>query len=458
MLDFDTSKPNKPEILSVGALNRSVAQLLERQYPLVWVRGEISNLVQAASGHWYFSLKDAQAQVRAVMFRARAALTEVKPRNGDQVEVRARVTLYEARGDFQLSVESMRAAGKGTLAEQFEQLKAQLLAEGLFDAQRKREIPQLVERIAVITSSKGAALRDVLTTLRRRAPHIEVVLIPSQVQGETAPAQLLAAFAQLAQLNQGSTPAQLVLLVRGGGSIEDLWAFNNEALARAIVACSVPVISGVGHETDFTIADFVADARAATPTAAAQMACSDQSERVRYANSLRLQLHRMALRLQDQARQRIDFAARLLRSPQAQLALSRGAVNEAARALSAAAAVAVQAARQRLVQAARDLTMPSTGPAKQQLVDLARRMTLAQQGAALAQRQQLEQLAQGLRLVNPSAILERGYAIVRTDTGRVLTQARTAQVGQKLNVVLFEGSVDAAVIATRTDNPKANPS
>ncbi len=458
MLDFDSPKPNKPDVLSVGELNRSVAQLLERQYPLVWVRGEISNLVQAASGHWYFSLKDSQAQVRAVMFRARAALTEIKPRNGDQVEVRARVTLYEARGDFQLSVESMRAAGKGTLAEQFERLKAQLLAEGLFETDRKREIPESVERIAVITSSKGAALRDVLTTLRRRAPQIEVILIPSQVQGETAPVQLVAAFAQLAQLNQSTAPAQLVLLVRGGGSIEDLWAFNNEALARAIANCSVPVISGVGHETDFTIADFVADARAATPTAAAEMASSDRSERLRYANALRTQLHRMALRMQDQARQRVDFAARLLRSPQAQVALARGKVNEASRALSAAAATAVHLARQRLVQASRELKMPSTRASKQQLVDLARRMTLAQQGTAQAQRQHLEQLAQGLRLMNPNAVLERGYAIVRTDSNRVLTQARMAKIGQKLTVVLFEGSVDAAVVATHVDNPKANPS
>jgi exodeoxyribonuclease VII large subunit len=445
MPDFDSPRPDLTEVLSVSSLNRSVGSMLERQYPLVWVRGEISNFVAAASGHWYFSLKDAQAQVRAVMFRARAALTDVKPRNGDQIEVRAKLTLYEARGDFQLSVEVMRSVGKGSLAEQFERLKERLLAQGLFDIERKRPIPTQVQRIAVITSSKGAALRDVLTTLARRAPQTLVVFIPSQVQGETAPAQLIDAFAQLEKLNKTAAAVQVVLLVRGGGSLEDLWAFNNEQLAHSIAKCSVPVISGVGHETDFTIADFVADARAATPTAAAQMASSDRTDVIRRAESARIQLQRQVVRLQAQTRQRLDFAARLLRSPQQQLQQQRQRVSDLAAGLTQVLRSQVDRFQIRLADAQRLLCLPSTAQPRAATLGMARRLHLVQRAHLARQRQRVAQAAQALRLVDPSAVLERGYAIVQTKEHQVVTQADQVTAGQSLHIRLHQGRLDATV-------------
>ncbi len=445
MLDFG-SPQEKNEVLTVAGLNRSVCALLERQFPLVWVRGEISNFVAAASGHWYFSLKDSQAQVRGVMFRARAALTDVKPRNGDQIEVRARVTLYEPRGDFQLSVEAMRYAGKGSLAEQFERLKEKLSAAGLFDAQRKRPIPEAVTRLAVITSATGAALRDVLTTLRRRSPQTEVILIPSQVQGEIAPKQLISAFAAVEILNRGASPIQVVLLVRGGGSLEDLWAFNDEALAHAITSCSVPVISGVGHETDFTIADFVADVRAATPTAAAQLASSDQAQTIRYVDSLRAQLQRNMLRLKSQNTQRLDFAARLLKSPQAQLAFQQERVKTAARALQYLMTTRYAAEHQRVEQIARRVQRPSLARPLLNLNELARRLSLAEQSRLATARQRVFQLTQALRLVSPNAVLERGYAIVQNQQGQVITASQQTEAGQSLRVKLHQGELQTQVL------------
>ena len=246
------------ETLSVSQLNRAVAALLERGLPPLGVVGEISNFTRAASGHWYFTLKDAGAQVRAVMFRGRAQGVGFVPREGDRVEVRALAGLYAARGDFQLTVEAMRRAGAGDLYQRFLQTKERLQREGLFEAERKRALPALPRAVGVVTSPQAAALRDVLTTLRRRAPQVPVILYPSAVQGADAPAGLLAALVAAGARGE----CDVLLLVRGGGSIEDLWAFNDEALARAIAASPVPVVSGVGHETDFTIADFVADARA----------------------------------------------------------------------------------------------------------------------------------------------------------------------------------------------------
>ena len=258
-------------ILTVSALNRLARETLEAALPLMWIGGEISNLTRAASGHLYFTLKDGSAQVRCTMWRNRAQLLAFRPQNGMQVEARALVTLYEARGDFQLSVEAVRPAGMGDLFEAFKRLKDKLAAEGLFDAEAKRALPRFPRAIGLITSPAAAALRDVLVTLERRAPQLSIVLYPVPVQGADAAARLTDAVRRAsARAHQDGIEA--LVLVRGGGSLEDLWSFNDEALARALRHCSVPVISGVGHETDFTIADFAADLRAPTPTAAAEMA------------------------------------------------------------------------------------------------------------------------------------------------------------------------------------------
>src|SRR5919108_191822 len=254
-------------ILSVAELLRSVRDTLERRFPLAWVRGELSNLSRAPSGHCYFTLKDAGAQVDCVMFRSRAALLDWEPRDGMQVEVRALPTLYEPRGRFQLTVEGMRRAGLGPLYERFLRLKERLGAEGLFDERLKRELPSFPKAIGIVTSLAAAALRDVLTTLARRNPALEVVVYPVPVQGEGAAERIAA---MLARANRRAE-CDVLLLVRGGGSIEDLWQFNEEAVARAIRASRIPGVVGVGHETDFTIADFAADRRAPTPTAAAEL-------------------------------------------------------------------------------------------------------------------------------------------------------------------------------------------
>ena len=261
-------------VLSVAELNLQVRQQIERSFPILWVGGEISNFVRATSEHWYFTLKDAKAQVRCAMFRNRNQNAEWIPSNGDAVEVNALVTLYESRGEYQLLVETMRRAGLGALYEKFLKLKSALEKQGLFDAARKRSLPTFPKRIGIITSPAAAALRDVLTTLKRRAPHVSVILYPTAVQGSGAAAEIVQAISSAG----ARAECAVLILCRGGGSIEDLWSFNEEIVARAIAVCPIPIVSGVGHETDFTIADFVADERAPTPTAAAQRVAPDRDE------------------------------------------------------------------------------------------------------------------------------------------------------------------------------------
>src|SRR6266404_1080480 len=290
--------------LSVSELNRAVARSLEGSFAAVRVRGELASLTRAASGHWYFSLKDRAAQVRCVMFRSRNVLVDFVPREGDELELVANVGLYEARGEFQLGVESMRRAGQGQLFEQFLRLKERLAAEGLFDEAVKRPIPRVPSSIGVMTSLQAAALHDIVTTLRRRAPYVRLIVYPVPVQGQGAGARI----ARMLSIVSARAEVEVVILARGGGSIEDLWAFNEEVVARAVRACAVPVIVGVGHESDFTIADFAADLRAPTPTAAAERAAPDRDgllqsalhrwARVRQLTGARLRAHT----------QRLDFA------------------------------------------------------------------------------------------------------------------------------------------------------
>jgi len=268
-----TGLPVSAPVIPVSLLNRLARERLEATFPLCWVAGEISNLSHAASGHLYFSLKDSAAQVRCVMFRSRAQILGWRLENGQQIEARVLVTLYEARGDFQLNVEAARRGGIGNLYERFLRLQDQLASEGLFDSAAKRSLPTFPQRIGIITSPQAAALRDVLSTLRRRAGHVSIVLYPTPVQGDGAARQIAEAI-----LGAGARrECELLIVCRGGGSIEDLWAFNDEAVARAIRACSLPVICGIGHETDFTIADFAADQRAPTPTAAAEIAAPERT-------------------------------------------------------------------------------------------------------------------------------------------------------------------------------------
>ena len=317
------------EIYSVSQLNREVRELLETGFPLLWLEGEISNFKRPSSGHCYFSLKDAAAQVRCAMFRMRSSLLNFTPQDGMHVLVRARVSLYEDRGDFQLIIEHMEETGSGALRRAFEALKKRLADEGLFDATGKKSLPSFPTRIGVVTSPTGAAIRDILTVLKRRAPHISVIIYPTQVQGADAAPQIVAALNYANQRNE----CDILMVARGGGSLEDLWPFNEEIVARAIYASTIPIISGVGHEIDFTIADFVADHRAATPSAAAELASPNQQDwlqkleilknRLKHfvavelrhfntlLNSLHKQLQHPGKRILDQA-QRLDYLERNL--------------------------------------------------------------------------------------------------------------------------------------------------
>ncbi|MFA9217909.1 MAG: exodeoxyribonuclease VII large subunit [Sphingomonadaceae bacterium] len=315
----DDDRPTPPPVMTVTALNQAVARLLERSFPLTWIAGEVSNFTRASSGHWYFTLKDDAAQGRAVMFRGRAQFAGFTQREGDKVEVRALVTLYGARGDYQINVEAIRRAGVGSLFEAFLRLKEKLSAAGLFDPERKRALPMFARCIGIVTSPQAAALRDVLTALRRRAPHVRVVLYPTPVQGQGAGDKIAAA------IDTASRRAECDVLIvcRGGGSIEDLWSFNEEAVAYAIANSRMPVISGVGHETDFTISDFAADVRAATPTAAAELAATPRAD---WLNSLRADatdLRRAVRRSVGDAAQTLDGYARRLQNPAAQIRQQR---------------------------------------------------------------------------------------------------------------------------------------
>src|SRR5690606_17994585 len=311
---FPPSGGDEP-VWTVSQLNRRVGDLLQSSFHRIWLKGEVSNFTQAASGHWYFSIKDERAAVRAVMFRGRAQAVGFVPRAGERFEFRVTVSLYEPRGDYQVQVETMRRAGLGDLHEAFLRLKQKLEAEGLFDPARKRRPERHPRSIGVVTSLAAAALRDVLTAMARLSPHVPVIVYPAPVQGADAPAALVHALQVAAQRKEVDT----LLLVRGGGSIEDLWSFNDEGLARAIAASPIPVICGVGHETDFTIADFVADLRAPTPTAAAELSCLPRAECVRAVEAAINALTLRQMRLIERASMRLDRARAGLVSPRQRL-------------------------------------------------------------------------------------------------------------------------------------------
>ena len=432
--------------LSIATLNRLVRERLESGFPLCWVAGEISNLTVAASGHAYFTLKDDSAQVRCVMFRGRNQLLGWRLANGQHVEARVLVTLYEARGDFQLNVETMRRAGTGNLFEQFQKLKARLEAEGLFAAETRRPLPGFPRRIGIVTSLQAAALRDVLTTLARRAPHVELIVFPTAVQGDGAGAQIAAA---IGAAGAGGN-CDVLILCRGGGSIEDLWAFNEEAVARAIRACPVPVVSGVGHETDFTIADFAADLRAPTPTAAAEIVAPARDALLRRIGELGSALRRQAWRTVEQRAQRLDGLARRLAHPAERLQRQNETLRHLGPRLHAAAqrglgqrAMLLAQVRQRLVT-----QRPDTGSLARRTEQAAIRLAHAWATRHAARTATLARLADSLGHLNPMAVLGRGYAVVRDADGRIVRDAERMEPSAPIRVYLAHGRVDATVTGT----------
>jgi exodeoxyribonuclease VII large subunit len=389
-----------PRILSVSDLNRMAREVLEQSFPLFWVGGEISNLTRAASGHWYFSLKDNGAQVRCVMFRGRNSYLDWTPKEGDKVEARAVVTLYEARGDFQLTVEFLQRAGLGALFEAFEKLKEKLQAQGLFDSSRKQSIPTYPQKIGIVTSPNAAALHDVLTTLKRRMPIIPIVIYPTPVQGKGVAHQIASAI----NLANERAECDVLVICRGGGSMEDLWQFNEEVVANAIANCRIPTVSGVGHETDFTICDFVADVRAATPTAAAELVSPSRTVLQNKIGQLSKQLNRSLQFSLNQKQQLLDYLAKRLISPTQQVNYQ-----------------------------------------KQQITQIKHRLYLAIEKHIKNNQKTLQQLNQNLQHLNPNAVLTRGYAFAENSQGKIINQANQLSVDDQIKLTFGQGAAEVKV-------------
>jgi exodeoxyribonuclease VII large subunit len=439
--------PPERDIWSVSRLNREVRSILEGSLPLLWVEGEISNLARPSSGHLYFSLKDPAAQVRCAMFRNRNLHLRFRPENGMQVLIRARVSLYEGRGEFQLIAEHMEEAGHGALQRAFEELKAKLGREGLFARERKKPLPGLPRRIGVITSPTGAAVRDILHVLKRRFPAIPVLVYPVPVQGEGAAEHI----ADSLRLASRRGDCDVLILARGGGSLEDLWAFNEEVVARAIADCVIPVVSGIGHEIDFTIADFVADQRAPTPSAAAELVSPDGPAWQRG-----FQAHEERLRTQlggilDEKRQRLEWLWKRLwaQHPGQRLRERSQRLDEWELRLNNALQNSVRHHRTRLAEMAarlhRHLPLYRLERLEANRIELSRRLHAALQSKLEAHGRHLAELSRTLDAVSPLATLGRGYAIARTEDGRVIRDAAQVETGDRIEVRLNKGRLGCRV-------------
>ena len=402
--------PNTARVWDVAMLVQAVGEALQTRFGAVAVRGELAGFTRASSGHCYFNLRapDGSAGLRCAMFRRAAGYLDFSPRDGQAVELRGKLAVYEPRGELQMIVEAMRPAGEGALMEQFLRLKARLDAEGLFDPDRKRPLPTFPRRVGVVTSLAAAALHDVVTALRRRAPHVEVVVYPAPVQGMEAPPLLVRAIAEAGQRREVDT----LIVCRGGGSLEDLWAFNDEAVVRAVAASPIPVVCGVGHETDFTLADFAADLRAPTPTAAAEMVAPERAACLAGLDQRQAQLRQALQRRLDREAQRLDRAGLRLSRP-------------------------TDVLRQH----------------QQRLALLDQRHTAALPRALQQHRQRLDLLATRLQALDPARVLQRGYAWITDDTGRALVSVGQVQPGTALTAVLRDGRVRTTVTAVEPDQP-----
>jgi exodeoxyribonuclease VII large subunit len=434
--------------ISVSQLNRQVKILVEKGMARLWVEGEVSNLSRPGSGHIYLSLKDDNAQVSAAWFRQRQRGPAIGFKNGDRVLAYGRVSIYEARGNYQLIIEQMEPAGEGVLKRRFDALKLKLSAEGLFDEDRKQVLPQLPSRIGVITSPSGAAIRDILSILQRRFPAVPVIIYPAAVQGDAAPGELIAALATA----MDRAECDVLIMGRGGGSLEDLWAFNDEQLARAIANCPLPIISAVGHEVDFTIADFVADVRAPTPSGAAEIVVPSQNDWLRQISGFAARIARVGQRALEDRAQELDWLGRRLKasSPAATLQRQQDGLREHSGRLHSAM-------RQQLLERTNQLQglcseLMTLSPALSvqrsigQLNQLRQRLAAAAHNSLSDSSHKLALLGRTLHSVSPLATLDRGYAIVKQDdSGAVLTDAASSKPGEDIRAQLSRGEIIATV-------------
>ncbi|WP_333689064.1 exodeoxyribonuclease VII large subunit [Methylococcus capsulatus] len=460
-MNLRSSPDGRPEfVYTVSRLNREARITLSSHFGTLWVEGEVSNLAAPASGHLYFTLKDAEAQVRCAMFRSSGRLLGFKPTNGDHVLARAQVGLYEPRGDYQLIVDLLEEAGDGVLHRAFEALKKRLDAEGLFDPARKKPIPRFPTCIGVVTSPTGAAIRDILTVLARRYPAASVIIFPAKVQGSEAPAELIRALQQA----DASGWCDVLLLARGGGSMEDLWAFNDESLGRAIVACQTPVVTGIGHEVDFTIADFAADLRAPTPSAAAEAVTPDRIDLGVRLQRLESQLRRSFFRRLERVQQRLDFVERRLQQchPKQRLGRQAQRLAELKHRLARNAAARLNLERQRLQ--ALELRLVRHDPAQRvihltgKLDSLESRLRRSASLLLERRRERLQALGQRLDTVSPLATLARGYSIaLRAADDAVVHSWEDIQPGELLYTRLAEGSLISRVEKAEPGGPPVFP-
>ena len=397
---INSSIPNEAKVFSVKEINHLVRELLEQSFPSFWISGEISNFISASSGHWYFSLKDDEAQVRCTMFKNKNMTADWVPKNGEKIEAKCFIGLYEARGEYQLNIELIRHAGAGLLSEAFNQLKEKLLKEGLFDPLRKKPIPRFPKSIGVITSPTGAAIEDILITLKRRSPHIPIVIYPSLVQGKEAPSAIVKAI----ETANTRMECDVLILARGGGSIEDLWAFNEEIVARAIAASKIPTITGVGHETDTTIADFVSDLRAPTPTGAAELVTSHTVELIKTIQAYKNQLNKMMAGIIRELMQKIDYLEKRLISPRQQIQ------------------------RQ-----------------KEQIHQYIQRINQSMKNSMIQYRLNIDKLKLNLDHLSPHAVLSRGYSIITNADGQILNNVNQLKLDDKIHIQLNHGQADANI-------------
>jgi exodeoxyribonuclease VII large subunit len=397
---INTSKPNETKVFSVKEINRLVRELLEQSFPSFWITGEISNFISASSGHWYFSLKDEEAQVRCTMFKNKNMAAEWIPKNGEKIEAKCLIGLYEARGEYQLNIELIRHAGSGLLSEAFNQLKEKLLKEGLFEASRKKTIPQIPQTIGIITSLTGAAIEDILITLKRRSPHIPIIIYPSLVQGKEAPAAIVKAI-EIANVRM---ECDVLIIARGGGSIEDLWAFNEEIVARAIATSKIPTITGVGHETDTTIADFVSDLRAPTPSGAAELVTSYTVELIKTIQVYKNQLNKLMASVIRELIQKIDYLEKRLISPRQQIQ------------------------RQ-----------------KEQIYQYIQRINQSMKSLIIQYHLHIDKLKLNLDHLSPHAVLSRGYSIVTDADGQIVNNVTQLKLDDKIHIQLNHGQADANI-------------
>lgn len=432
-----------PAAVSVSELNALARSLLEDNLFGLWVAGEVSNLTRAASGHYYFSLKDSRAQVRCAMFKGTAAKLAAPLKEGDHIELTGKISIYEARGEFQITVNEVRLKGLGQLYEAYEKLKARLQAEGVFAAERKKPLPAHPRTIGIVTSLAAAALRDVVSTLKRRAPEIPVIVYPTAVQGAGSEFQI----AQAIQTASDRAETDVLIVCRGGGSIEDLWAFNEEPVVRAIEACEIPVVSGVGHETDFTLADFAADVRAPTPTGAAELVSPNRLESLHKLAQAQGRLKTALEQRYYDASQRVDWFARQIRHPQQKLNEQRGQLTALQQSLHFSMHNNHRFNVQKLVRQQQTLThlRPDISAAKRDLMRFQTALQQSRLSLFALYRQRLEKQAALLEAVSPQHILERGFSVVKNSRGQVIRSVHALKQGQKLHITFADGETDVRV-------------